>query len=826
MKSDKKNNVIDVLADDIWRCGELIRLKENSLAFRVAKYMALIGTFRWHIIAMLVQRVIHGTRFPDILWGDLRRQLYLMSTTVLSEGKTGELGIDELVEELKNTSSRGIFILGSQQMGWFETFKQRHHHIAEYLIKQGFTVLCAMNPAHKDDITACVRRVSNGLFLVNFDCREIRNRILSSLVKNVTCPIFFHIVGTEPGTLYEDILWMKELGISLYYEYFDEISKEIFPGLTRMQIDRHNALLSDPEVLICTTAKKLYDNVIELRKSSRNLFLSRNAVTLEDWDYDPKRDGIPDEIAAVTALHKPVIGFYGSFAPWLDYEALCTLAKSRPDYQIVMIGYDYEWGKGAFAKSRISEFPNVHIIPAQKYVDLKKFSYWFDVAILPFRIYSLTETVSPVKIFEYMAQKLPVVAAALPECRLYSSVQTFTTPEEFVSEVDRALKLKNDSKHIEALMRDAKANTWEARGRQVLEELLTKVKSTSADGKVQPVLSIGIPLYNMERLIGRCLDSILAPGVIQVPARLEVIVVNDGSKDGSLSCVREYERRYPGVVKVIDKENGGHGSCINAAVDAATGRYFKLIDSDDYVDTIELIRHLRFLESNDVDLVVCDYQQVYVGGRRNVVSYEGRLVSGVSSSEEAFGKLADKYDALSYLHMHAMTYRTEILKRVRITEHSFFVDQEYIVYPLINCRTLAYQPICLYQYQLGRSGQSVDPVAIKKRINQNGAILKKIMAFYDNIDLRHGELRGYIQGVIYNQSWFFLTYADNECDYSYVIDWWRQRASGLKHNYPKIIAFEFGKSPADRDRLRERNNRLKRTVLAKHLRFIKKIVCR
>ena len=240
------------------------------------------------------------------------------------------------------------------------------------------------------------------------------------------------------------------------------------------------------------------------------------------------------------------------------------------------------------------------------------------------------------------------------------------------------------------------------------------------DSANRPILSIGIPLYNMEKLLGDCLDSLLPKRVASEPGWVQVVVVNDGSTDGSLELARSYERRFPGSVEVVDKENGGHGSCINAAVARAKGKYFKLVDSDDWLDPTELLRHLHHLESCDADLVVCDYRQVHEDGRRNEVSWKGRLKAGVRPSETVWKELSRNRDPLGYLHMHALTWRTELLRDVRITEHSFYVDQEYAAFPMRLCRTVDYEPICLYQYRLGRQGQSMDNAVLRKRSSPSG----------------------------------------------------------------------------------------------------------
>ena len=127
------------------------------------------------------------------------------------------------------------------------------------------------------------------------------------------------------------------------------------------------------------------------------------------------------------------------------------------------------------------------------------------------------------------------------------------------------------------------------------------------------VLSIIVPSYNMEDYLAKGLGSVLG---IPDPSVLDVIVVNDGSKDRTLEIARGFESRYPDVVTVIDKENGNYGSCINAALKEARGKYVKVLDADDYVDSAAFEALVKILETTDADVIVNDYQKVYTGGKK------------------------------------------------------------------------------------------------------------------------------------------------------------------------------------------------------------------
>lgn len=696
----------------------------------------------------------------------------------------------ELLRRLSSGGYRGIWIIGSLDMGWHETFKQRHHHLADYLMKCGYLVFCAMNPAFQRDVTSYIRREQENLYLVNFNDRGKRDAILRLLIQNSKAPLFYSLMPTEPGTTIEDIRFLQSAGVTVYYDYFDELSKDIYPGVTPQHFERHQYLLDNPEVLICATSENLY------RKAAgqypERVILSKNGVRLEDWQI-PEGSKIPPEMKPVLARGGKIIGFYGSFAPWLDYDMFKELAQKRPDYSIVMIGYDYEWGKGAFAASGLAKLPNVFIIPAQKYDNLKYFARHFDVGVVPFRIYELTVSVSPVKMFEYMAQGIPIVTSAMPECRLYRSCLIAETPEDFVKKIDEALKLRNDAEYQAIQKKEAAENTWETIAGRIMDFV---EKSRPACSKT-PVLTIAVPTYNMEQYLPELIERLLYPPIL---ADTEVIIVNDGSSDGSLKMAREYSRKYPDSIRVIDKPNGGHGSCINAGIAAARGTYFKLVDADDYLEPMALIRHLNLLKKSDCDMVICDYRQFFTDGSTAPVSYRDRLEEKSYSQTELIRALHVDNIHLSYAHMHAITYRTGLLRdnKIAITEKSFYVDQEYIAYPFPFVRSICYQPMELYYYRLGRPGQSMDPAVIRKKLWMNHNILQNLQRFLLNAGEGGDELKHYLLNIIYHHSFFFLTYTDESEKFSDLMAWWSEGIERRK--YQRLLLLNFSSSLNKRDR--------------------------
>ena len=276
------------------------------------------------------------------------------------------------------------------------------------------------------------------------------------------------------------------------------------------------------------------------------------------------------------------------------------------------------------------------------------------------------------------------------------------------------------------------------------------------------LLSVVVPSYNASKYLDFNLQSFLCQSV---PERLEVIVVDDGSTDDTARIADAYHEKYPETIKVIHKENGGHGSGINAGLRAATGKYFKVVDADDWVDHEALERLLDYIASfdaaaanADTDIDAAQVQaDVKARARDKAVScpdviynnYYWRLTDEAKSPDayerkteftEPFSGVEYRkvYDFESiadrcYVKMHNMTIRTDILRehQIQIDEHCYYVDMEYILYPMPYVETIAFLPEFLYQYQIGRQGQSMDPAKMQRNATQYDHVLASIYAYYD-----------------------------------------------------------------------------------------------
>lgn len=243
------------------------------------------------------------------------------------------------------------------------------------------------------------------------------------------------------------------------------------------------------------------------------------------------------------------------------------------------------------------------------------------------------------------------------------------------------------------------------------------------------ILTIIVPTYNMEALLEKDLQTLV---IANSPERLEVIVVNDGSKDRTLEKARRFENRYPDVFSVIDKPNGNYGSCINAGLKAATGKYVKILDADDSVDTEAFGALMDCLETTDADVIVNDYQKVYTGGKREDFEYPFPVGKTVN--------ISDIYseDSFSNILLPAITYRTSILRSMGYcqTEGISYTDMEWCYAPMTQMSTLHYFNRPVYMYLMGREGQTMDPEIYRKRLPQLFQCMHTLLHSLDNLTLR------------------------------------------------------------------------------------------
>ncbi len=243
------------------------------------------------------------------------------------------------------------------------------------------------------------------------------------------------------------------------------------------------------------------------------------------------------------------------------------------------------------------------------------------------------------------------------------------------------------------------------------------------------LLSIIVPSYNMEKYLPKCLGSLIVDDADMLN-RLDVIVVNDGSKDHTSGIAHGFEAEYPGVFRVIDKANGNYGSCINAALPTVKGRFVKILDADDTYDTAAFGRYLNELAKlpPTVDMVMNDWVQVDARGRVNESTTYPLPADVPFGNEELVRQKC-------WVAMHAVTYRTALLRKIGYvqTEGIPYTDNEWVYLPAAFSEEIRYIGQSVYRYLVGRAGQTVE----WKTFIRNGwmldAIFTRMLKQYDEI---------------------------------------------------------------------------------------------
>lgn len=242
------------------------------------------------------------------------------------------------------------------------------------------------------------------------------------------------------------------------------------------------------------------------------------------------------------------------------------------------------------------------------------------------------------------------------------------------------------------------------------------------------ILTVVIPTYNMEKYLVKCLDSLIIPDMEKV----EVLVINDGSKDNSSRIAHAYQEKYPDTFKVIDKENGNYGSCVNRGLSEATGKYIKILDADDSFDNASFEKYVSVLQNLDVDLVFNDMVKVDPLGN----------VSGKMSINAKPDVEISDFSSIGSYSMHRIAYkRTNLIDLgYKQTEGISYTDEEWCFWPMSTVSTAYYIAAPLYQYLYGREGQTTDPKTFKKCFNQTRIVSERMILLWE---YNHEEWKNY-----------------------------------------------------------------------------------
>ena len=231
------------------------------------------------------------------------------------------------------------------------------------------------------------------------------------------------------------------------------------------------------------------------------------------------------------------------------------------------------------------------------------------------------------------------------------------------------------------------------------------------------LLSIAVPCYNSQDYMRNCIDSLLEGGDL-----VEILIVDDGSKDDTAKIADEYAAKYPNIVKAIHQENGGHGEAVNAGLRNATGFYFKVVDSDDWVNKEAyhaiLDKLLEIIAGPEtLDMMISNFVYEKQGAKhKKVIKYKNYMPEGKIFTWKEMGRMPIG----KYILMHSVIYRTELLRecKLELPKHTFYVDNIFVYKPLPYVKTMYYMDVNFYRYFIGRNDQSVNETVMIRRIDQ------------------------------------------------------------------------------------------------------------
>lgn len=245
----------------------------------------------------------------------------------------------------------------------------------------------------------------------------------------------------------------------------------------------------------------------------------------------------------------------------------------------------------------------------------------------------------------------------------------------------------------------------------------------------QKVLTITVPSYNVEAYLEECLDSFLCEEVME---DIEVLVVNDGSTDSTADIASRYEKLYPRTFRLITKENGGHGSTINTGVKEACGCYFKVVDGDDWVNAASFVRLVNYLKGRPADIVASNYTWIDHATKRPTSRQEYPYQNIEYGKIYPFADIVGK----AFIDMHAMTIKTDLIRKANtpIDEHTFYVDMEFVAFPIPYVETVAFFEDAVYQYRLGLPGQSMSIQKMQKNMKNHMRVLMRLNHYYHQVE--------------------------------------------------------------------------------------------
>ena len=575
------------------------------LLFRKAYTLLVRGSklafLRWALGAMVGKfgsLAEYDLSFPDV-------SAYLPALFVRAEERVHPLPLER---GSLQRNRYDVLILGIID---FDFRFQRPQQIAVELARRGHRVFWVSPsrfvPPSATDLCRAVNLRKN-LWEIHMRCAppdvylgELRDAHATQMAESLNA--LFRDKGFGAGIVLAQLPFWRRLalrlreahGAKVLYDCMDDW--ETFENMGDFNVTEEKEFVRECDLLIVTGAE------LEDKYQAQDLrpLLIRNGADFQFYAQATNTsvlDGVP----------KPIVGYFGAIADWIDLDLVLELAKRRPQYSLVLIGQVF--GRDV---SVLEAMPNIHLLGNKRYEDLPFYLYQFDACLIPFLINQVTKATDPVKLYEYFSLGKPVIATDMAELRQCGElVYIGHNVEEYCAKVDEALSIR-DKAFVEGRIAFAKANTWSARVDQIDRGVAS----------LFPLVSVLIVTYNSEEFVRSCLDSIFRNTGYP---NFEIVVVDNGSTDRTAAAIGDYQDR---VRFIALEQNTGFAAGNNRAARVAQGDYLLFLNVDTMVTPGWIHRLMRHLHRDPQVGLVCPVTNF--AGNEVKINYQYETVEEMES---------------------------------------------------------------------------------------------------------------------------------------------------------------------------------------------------
>lgn len=473
--------------------------RENTISWKITAPLRKIGAFLSRlkrIIKGLLKLICEGFRYAGkhgwksainraIHYKQIRREKEEKRQEIIIESQKREIWKE--LEQWIDKAPYDFIDIFPVPMGWNTPLFQRFQHLSLQAGNVGGISFYGAHPAVDKDVDT-YKFINDTLCIVNLDSQEVADRFWAVLDKKEGLK-YLRVQSIDLATTIDKIEDFIRRGYKIVYEYIDEITPQITGNIPEFVFQRHEYLLRNEMITVVATSDKLFEQIKPFREN--NMIMLNNGVDYGHWHLSSNDIVCPPDMKDIVNLGKIIVGYHGALAQWIDYDLLKRIAKDQR-FVLVLIGFEHD---GNLKKSGILDCDNVYYLGAKNYQELNAYCAYYDIAILPFVVNDITLSVSPVKIFEYMAAGKPVVTYALPECKKYKSCLCADNQEEFLEQLDTAVSLRKDADYLDLLKQDAMNNTWTA----IMQKMIDYVKHNYDEKKEERNDILNIEIGNKER---------------------------------------------------------------------------------------------------------------------------------------------------------------------------------------------------------------------------------------------------------------------------------------------------------------------------------------